>query len=318
MHDAEGDDSIDQGPAGGRTWDGRAQTAHDQARLPLLSPREMANGSPEIVVAKLRRAAYAAAFRDTFGADVFADPATAFNAALLALEVFQQTPTEFYPYDSKYDAFLRGKSELTPSEARGLALFNDPAKGNCSTCHPSAIKAGSFPQFTDYGYVALGAPRNHAIPANRDPQFFDLGLCGPERTDLRDRKDFCGLFRTPSLRNVATRRTFFHNGVFSSLDQVLSFYVARDIHPEKWYPRNTDGSLRKLDDLPAQYHGNVNREPPFDRGPGDKPALSRSEIADVIAFLKTLTDGYRPKGARSSATPKICRLSYPCNAAEQP
>jgi cytochrome c peroxidase len=50
----------------------------------------------------------------------------------------------------------------------------------------------------------------------------------------------------------------------------------------------------QFDDLPPQYHGNVNREPPFDRGPGDKPALSRSEIADVIAFLKTLTDGHRP------------------------
>jgi cytochrome c peroxidase len=48
--DDEGDDSVDQGPAGGRTWDGRAQSAHDQARLPLFSPFEMANASADAVV----------------------------------------------------------------------------------------------------------------------------------------------------------------------------------------------------------------------------------------------------------------------------
>src|SRR5450432_2674949 len=66
-HEAEGDDSIDQGPAGGRTWDGRAQSAHDQARLPLLSSREMANGSAAAVAARLERASYAGALRDAFG-----------------------------------------------------------------------------------------------------------------------------------------------------------------------------------------------------------------------------------------------------------
>src|SRR3979490_1614635 len=86
--DDEGDDSIDQGPAGGRTWDGRAQTVHDQARLPLLSPREMANASPDAVVERLRRASYARTFREVFGASALDDPVTAFNAALLALEVF--------------------------------------------------------------------------------------------------------------------------------------------------------------------------------------------------------------------------------------
>src|ERR1700720_3081156 len=69
--DDEGDDGIDQGPAGGRTWDGRAQSAHDQARLPLFSPFEMANASMEAVVAKVQRAPYAAQFRDTFGDEVF-------------------------------------------------------------------------------------------------------------------------------------------------------------------------------------------------------------------------------------------------------
>jgi cytochrome c peroxidase len=74
---------------------------------------------------------------------------------------------------------------------------------------------------------------------------------------------------------------------------VLAFYVERDTRPEKWYPRAADGSVRKFDDLPPQYHGNVNVEPPFGGRPGDPPALSEEEIEDVIAFLGTLTDGYR-------------------------
>jgi cytochrome c peroxidase len=51
--------------------------------------------------------------------------------------------------------------------------------------------------------------------------------------------------------------------------------------------------VRKFDDLPPQYHANVNIEPPFDRHIGDQPRLSGEEIDDIIAFLQTLTDGYR-------------------------
>jgi len=300
MHEAEGDDSVDQGPAGGHTWDGRAQSLHDQARLPLLSAHEMANATPEAVVAKLRGAQYAGRLADTFGARVLDDPSNAFNAALLALEVFQQNSDEFYPYSSKYDDYLRGGAHLSLQEQRGLALFNDPRKGNCAICHPSAIKDGAFPAFTDFGYVALGLPRNAAIPANRNPRFFDLGLCGPERRDFADRAEYCGLFRTPSLRNVALRQSYFHNGVIHTLVRAIDFYFERDIAPEKWYPRNADGSVHKFDDLPARYAQNVNVDPPFDRRPGGQPALSRAERADLIAFLRTLTDGYRGDAFRST------------------
>jgi cytochrome c peroxidase len=137
-------------------------------------------------------------------------------------------------------------------------------------------------------------PRNPEIPANRDPNFYDLGLCGPERTDFKDREEYCGLFKTPSLRNVALRKSFFHNGVFHTLREAVAFYATRDTNPEQWYPRNPDGSIRKYDDLPAQYQENINTDPPFDRRLGDPPALSDSEIDDIVAFLQTLTDGYRP------------------------
>ena len=290
----EGDDSIDQGPTGGRTWDGRSQSAHDQARLPLFSPFEMANANGEAVVAKVEHAGYAAQFRDTFGGHVFEDKALAFKAVLMALETYQQDPGEFYPYSSKYDAWLRHQASLTSAEARGLAAFNDPAKGNCARCHPSAMREGAFPQFTDFGYAGIGAPRNVQIPANADRLYYDLGLCGPLRTDLSDKKEYCGLFRTPSLRNVAIRRVFFHNGVFHRLEDVVRFYAERDTSPQKWYPRATDGHTQKFDDLPSKYQGNLDRDAPFDRHVGDQPAFSERDIKDIVAFLNTLTDGYEP------------------------
>ena len=63
---------------------------------------------------------------------------------------------------------------------------------------------------------------------------------------MQDRPEYCGLFRTPSLRNVALRQTFFHNGVFHSLRDAVAFYVTRETDPGRWYPRNPDGSVRQL------------------------------------------------------------------------
>jgi cytochrome c peroxidase len=114
------------------------------------------------------------------------------------------------------------------------------------------------------------------VPRNKEfPGYADLGLCGPERADFRDRAEYCGRFRTPSLRNVATRKTFFHNGVYRTLREAVEFYVKRD--PAKA-------------DLPEKYRGNLEMGAPFPAHPGDKPALADGEIDDIVAFLGTLTD----------------------------
>jgi cytochrome c peroxidase len=294
-HDDDGDDSVDAGPTGGHDWDGRVQSAHEQALGPLLSPREMGNQDAAAVLARLRGGPLAAQFRQTFGADIFDRPQAAMQSALMALEVFQESPADFYPYTSKYDAWLRKQTVLTAQELRGLSLFNDETKGNCASCHISRIMQGAFPQFTDYGLINLGVPRNGKLAVNANPQYFDLGLCGPDRTDLREHKEYCGRFKTPSLRNVALRKVYFHNGSFDSLEQVVRFYVQRDTAPQKWYPKNPDGSIHKFDDQPAGMDANVNMEAPFGGKPGGRPALNDKEIADVVAFLKTLTDGYTVK-----------------------
>ncbi|HEX7700707.1 MAG TPA: hypothetical protein VF403_08300 [Kofleriaceae bacterium] len=74
--------------------------------------------------------------------------------------------------------------------------------------------------------------------------------------------------------------------MFASLDQVVRFYVMRDVTPARWYPHET------FDDLPTPYRKNVNTDPPFGGRRGGTPTLSGVEIADLVAFLGTLSDGY--------------------------
>ncbi|MBR0753941.1 cytochrome-c peroxidase [Bradyrhizobium jicamae] len=282
-------------PQGGLFWDGRAETLQEQALFPLLDPNEMDGGSIDIVADKLRKAPYAARFTDLFGPGVFGNTGLLVSEAMFAVARYQIEDVSFHPYTSKYDHWLEGKARLSESELRGLKLFNDPDKANCAGCHTSAPTLDGLPPlFTDHQYEALGAPRNTALAGNGNPGYFDLGVCGPHRTDIAEQTQYCGMFVTPSLRNTATRRAFFHNGVFSSLEQVLDFYNFRDTNPEKVFPRAADGSVQKYDDLPAKYHANVDvTDPPFDRKAGDQPAMTAQDEADIIAFLKTLTDGYR-------------------------
>jgi cytochrome c peroxidase len=293
-------------PQGGLDWDGRANTFQDQALGPLLDPNEMDNHSAADVLERLKRTAYADDLKKLFGANIFNQPELALDEAMFALARFQAEEPSFHPYDSKYDAYLAGKAELSAAEQHGLKLFDDPLKGNCSSCHidrPS--RDGLFrPAFTDYQFEALGAPRNRELAANRDPDFHDLGMCGPMRKDYTNAAAYCGLFKTPTLRNVATRKVFFHNGVFRSLDQVLHFYVERETNPAKWYPKRPNGEIDRYDDLPVQYRGNVDTfDAPYDRKLGETPALNDSEIADIITFLATLTDGYRLDRPSPGATP---------------
>ena len=292
----------DEGPAGGFTRDGSAQTLHEQALLPLLNPVEMANADVAQIAARLRAASYAARFRQMFGDAVFEHPAAAAAKAGAALQAFQEQDASFQPYTSKFDAAMSGNAQFSAQELRGYTTFNDPQKGNCAKCHLDAPGPGGRPaQFTDFGMVALGVPRNLDIAANRDPRFFDLGVCGPVRHDLARETQFCGMFKTPTLRNSASRGVFFHNGRFHAMDEVLRFYAERDTDPGKWYPK-ANGKVQRFDDLPARYRDNVDRvDVPFTRHAGQKPLLDDADIRGLAAFLKTLDDGYSlESGGRAS------------------
>ena len=279
-------------PQGGLFWDGRADTLMDQAAGPLLNPAEMANRDVRAVARKLVSAGYLEALKPLFGDAIADNSDLLFAEAMSALARYQIEDSSFHRFDSKYDRWLEGKARFTPAEGMGFTLFNDPAKGNCAACHISQPSPDGLPPlFTDTEYEALGVPRNMGIRANRDPRFFDLGLCGPLRTDMARQTQYCGMFLTPTLRNAARRRTFFHNGVYGDLKQVLDFYNLRDTKPDRIYPWARSGGPARYNDLPRRFHANIDTsDPPFGGKRGGRPPLTDAEISDIIAFIDTLSD----------------------------
>jgi len=255
---------------GGLMTDGRADTLAAQALLPLFSPRELDAGDAKTVARKVRQGVYGAQFKRVFGES---DDKTTVAQVALALQALQHEDPRFHPYDSKYDLVLAGREQLNAAEARGLAAFEDPRRGNCASCHTSRPGAdGKPPLFTNFGYAAFGVPRNAAIQANEDPKYVDAGLC------LKSPAGPCGLFRTPSLRNTARRPVYFHNGKMTSLAQVLDFYAPRDSEPARWYPGGS------FDDLRPQDRAGLTPLTP----------ITAQDRADIVCFLATLNDGYWP------------------------
>ena len=294
--EGRGDGKAGENPGGGQFRDGRANSLEQQATGPLLNPAEMNNPSRAAVVAKVRDGVYADLVRGVFGKDVFDNSDVAFDSLMKAIAAFERTQA-FQPFNSRFNAVLRGQAKFTPLEAKGFELFKNPRKGNCLACHVGEKKSHDPKDwlFTDFTFDTLGAPRNGAIPANAKAGEFDLGLCKREGLAALAPKGFdvesvCGAFKVPTLRNVALTAPYMHNGAFSSLRDAVAFYATRDTNPERWFPKGADGKVLKFDDLPEKFHGNVNvKEGPYDRKPGQRPRLS-GEVDAIVAFLETLTD----------------------------
>lgn len=277
---------------GGQFWDGRVATLEDQARQPFVNPVEMANPHGRSVVEKVRRAAYATMFEQVYGKDALLDDDKAFGRIAESLAEFQRTPG-FAPFTSKYDAYLAGRARLSTQEMRGLRLFEREDKGNCAACHPSRPgPAGEPPLFTDFSYDNLGIPRNpdnpfYRLPPKYNPagaQFVDRGLGAVVGKPSED-----GKFKVPTLRNIAITAPYMHNGYFRTLEGVAEFYNDRDKRPRCGSIWMGEAEARQGKCWPApEVVANVNRE---ELG---NLKLSQRELADIVAFMKTLTDGWQP------------------------
>ena len=280
---------------GGQFWDGRAGDLASQLKEPLVNAEEMNNPSLDAVVQKIAAGEYADLAKRTLGDKIFEQP-DAIDQLAKAVVAFEGTE-RFAPFSSKFDDWLRGKAQLTALEMRGYRVFVDPQRGNCIACHVGKTDSKDPDDwvFTDFTYDAFGLPRNKAIPANSDPAFFDLGLCGRPGLEAFlpqgvTKESLCGAFKVPTLRNVAIDKAFYHNGAFTSLRDAVAIYATRDTDPAHWYP-HANGGVNKYDDLPQAYRDNVNvKEVPYDRKPGQKPRLDNGDIDALVAFLKTLTD----------------------------
>ncbi len=357
------------GAVGGFFRDGRASSLATQAQQPFLTSFEMANTDAAEVVGRLQKsAATLQAFVAAYGEAALSDPQTALNDMGSALSAYETNDAAFHPFSSKYDYYLQGQAQLTAQEQNGLALFNNPGKGNCNACHPSAAQSYSaHALFTDFSFDNIGVPRNWAIPANNvgavspvdgaefstvlvpvdvpndaEYAYYDMGLCGPfeaatgdtnARPNLSGTTSLCGVFKVPTLRNIAVTTPYFHNGVFSTLHQVIEWYVTRDINNDTGNNPNpvaagvggnpyqavgtfyTTASgapdLYEYNDLPVEYDANVNvGEVPYTPptfGGGQAPTLDAAEIDDVVAFLCTLTDGYEPTNPTAYSVPTQCQ-----------
>ena len=279
---------------GGQFWDGRAATLQEQAKGPFLNPVEMANTSEQQVVDKVRLSDYAPLFKRVFGQDAFDDTASAYDKIAEAISAFEHS-SAFNRFTSKYDAWIAGKTKLSPQERRGLELFE--GKGNCAACHPSGNdEDGTPPLFTDFTYDNLGVPKNprnafYKLPAQFNPDgknFVDKGLGGVIHLFSEE-----GKFKVPTLRNIALTAPYMHNGYFTSLKSVVDFYNSRDVKPTCSEEFSTDDKAIKNACWPkAEVANNVNSDELGNLG------LTDAEVDDIVAFLNTLTDGWTPNLGR--------------------
>jgi len=192
----------------------------------------MANRDTVSILEKIMELEYVGMFKEIYGPEALSNPSIAYYNMADAIAAYEMT-SEFRPFTSKYDFFLRGEANLSDQELRGMGLFVSELKGNCAACHPhTLLPDGTPPLFTDFTYDNLGVPKNpenpfYSLDEDLNPEgfeFVDLGL-GSTVKDVAEN----GKFRVPTLRNVGVTSPYLHNGVFKTLFQVVSFYNSRDI-----------------------------------------------------------------------------------------
>jgi cytochrome c peroxidase len=217
---------------------------------------------------------------------------TAYDNIALSIAAFEGS-AEVNTFTSKYDYTFTGKAKLTKQEQLGYAIFR--GKGKCDRCH---IGNGQMALFTDYTYDNLGVPKNPENPVYDDnPGFIDTGLGGYLQTAGYDEAVYLpemGTVKVPTLRNVDLRpsedfvKAYSHNGYFKSLEGIVHFYNTRDVL-ETCTGDYTEAEALAANCWPApEVAATVNTAELGDLG------LSKAEEDALVAFLKTLSDGYTP------------------------
>jgi cytochrome c peroxidase len=295
---------------GGNFWDGRATGEHlgnpaaDQAQGPFLNPLEQALSSPSDVTSRVCTGPYAADFIDMWGDAICeaSNVAQAYDDVALSIAAFEDSPAA-NAFSSKFDAFERGAAKLTPMEHQGLALFRGKAK--CSGCHVLDGGPNGEALFTDFTFDNIGLPKNPENPFyGIDPAFnpagaawLDPGLGG----FLETRSEYStlasenlGKQKVPTLRNVDLRpspdfvKAYGHNGYFKTLEGIVHFYNTRDVLAACPGPYTEAEALEANCWPEPEIPANVNHD---ELG---NLHLTPNQEAAVVAFLKTLSDGFMP------------------------
>lgn len=272
---------------GGQFWNGRAKDLTEQAGKPILNPVEMAMPDELAVVKRLQENAnYLDTFQKLYNVNVNDTSADSiqkiYYSLTKAISTFEQSAV-FNKFNSKFDYALFGKTPLSATEKKGLALFQGKAK--CSACHTVDITVDENgklipPLLTDFSYDNIGSPRNLNIPNNPEP---NLGLGG--RTDIAKPEAEIGKHKVMTLRNIALTAPYGHNGVFKTLEQAVHFYNTRDTL-KKVVADNNSPEFGKTAWAKPEIVENMNIEELGNLG------LTASEESAIVVFLKTLTDDY--------------------------
>lgn len=304
---------------GGQFWDGRAATLSEQAKGPFLNPVEMAMESEAAVLAALidrknrNTKSYNNLFKSVYGVDLLSldlrnssSVAAVYGMMAEAIAAFEKT-VFFTPFTSKYDFYLTGQASLSAQEARGLALFNGQAQ--CHLCHSAdwtvdAAGRSLPPLFTDHSYDNLGIPKSSNPLIANNPVDYGLGA-RPDIAAIDPDPELsaaagypvsageAGKFKVMTLRNIAVTPPYGHNGFFATLEQVVHFYNKRDMMQSMsgmggGMGGGGMGGGGMGMNMQPEVAQNVNTTELGNLG------LTMMEERDLVAFLKTLTDGFSP------------------------
>lgn len=254
---------------GGLFLDGRSPNLQEQFIHPLLNPVEMNNSSASDVANKIKQASYYPKIVSLYSNSVFESDILSYVADVLSKF---ETSNQVNPFTSKYDYYLQGRATLSLEEKKGLALFEGKAK--CAGCHVTDPDENvKKVLFTDFSYDNIGIPKNLNNPFYNQPSnsaganYVDLGIGA-----IVSEPAHYGKFRVPTLRNIAVSAPYFHNGAIPTLEKVVRFYNRRDLNTGEFGPPET------LQNMNVKELGNLQ--------------LTDEDEQNIVAFLKTLTDGY--------------------------
>jgi len=253
------------------------RTLEQQMRTPIFgtNPVELGvnDGNRQEVLARFQAdASYVKGFKAVFVDE--ADPIN-WDNIIKAIAAFERT---LISADSRYDQSVAGKITLTAQEMRGQKLFfSDQAK--CLQCHGS-------PNFNDQFSTAASVQRD---PRFHNTGLFNMGGTGaypePNRGvyEITQLAQDMGRFRAASLRNIELTAPYMHDGSMATLEAVLDFYAAGG--------REVGNGLYAGD-------GRLN---PYKDARISQIRLSAADKADLVAFLRTLTDSGFVNNASFSA-----------------
>ena len=204
-------------------WDGGAVDLESQVIGPIQNPIEMHEDLGRLIVKLNRHSTYPALFKQVFGGDSITTP-----MLMKAVAQFERT---LLSGNTRYDRYVKGEATLTAQELRGMALFEDGDKGDCTHCH---TMGGTF---SDFEF------RNNGV----DSIYTDAG-----RYRITLLPSDSGKFKTPSLRNIALTAPYMHDGRFNTLQQCLDhFHHGKNLDPVMTTQKKNRMTAQEMGDIIA-------------------------------------------------------------------